>query len=74
MNGEFNKSQQNTNTNINILEKILQKENETLKRISKDKLSSNDTLSSLLQVLELQRERINCLEEGIKLIYIKKCD
>jgi hypothetical protein len=70
MNGEFNKSQQNTNTNINILEKILQKENETLKRISKDKLSSNDTLSSLLQVLELQRERINCLEEGIKLIYI----
>ncbi len=49
----------------NILNKVLQKENETLKRMSKDKVEGNHTLSSLLQVLEMQRERINCLEEGI---------
>ena len=49
----------------NILNKILQKENETLKRMSKDKVEGNHTLGSLLQVLEMQRERINCLEEGI---------
>jgi hypothetical protein len=49
----------------NILNKVLQKENETLKRMSKDKVEGNYTLSSLLQVLEMQRERINCLEEGI---------
>jgi hypothetical protein len=47
----------------NIL-KLLQKENETLKRIIKDKHIENDSLTALLEILELQRQQINFLEDG----------
>ena len=50
--------------NENILQKVLQKENETLKKMTKNKLESSDTLNSLVGVLELQRDRISFLEEG----------
>ena len=55
----------NSNTNNNdILQKILIKENETLKRVSKNKIEANETFGSLMSVLEMQRERIAILEEG----------
>lgn len=44
---------------------MLQKENEALKRINSEKLSENETIITLMNLLELQRERINCLESGI---------
>jgi hypothetical protein len=76
MNEEINLNLQNSNSNISILQKILCKENETLKLLNKDKFNNNQTLNSLLQILELQRERITCLEEGIifRLIFTKKCE
>jgi hypothetical protein len=44
---------------------LLQKENLTLKKIIKDKQINSETLNALMSVLEIQRERINFLEEGI---------
>jgi hypothetical protein len=58
------------NDRQNILEKILQKENETLKKFGKNKIDTNLTLSSLISVLEMQREQINFLEAGKGDIYI----
>lgn len=48
--------------------RILIKENEELKKLMKDKISSNEMISSMLSILEIQRERINFLEEGKSLI------
>ena len=45
--------------------KLLNKENEILKKFKNEKLNENETLSSLLFILHIQRERINFLEEGI---------
>jgi hypothetical protein len=58
------------NDRENILEKILQKENETLKNYGKNKIDNNFTLSSLISVLEMQRDRINFLEAGSDYIFI----
>jgi hypothetical protein len=52
-------------TSNNNLMKILQKENEMLKKLTREKHPENETLVGLLLVLEMQRERINFLEEGI---------
>jgi c-di-AMP phosphodiesterase-like protein len=52
-------------SDINNIINMLQKENQALKKIIKEKGINNETLESLLLVLEIQRERINCLEEGI---------
>jgi hypothetical protein len=49
----------------------LDKENQALKSILKSKGVDNKTLDSLLAILELQRERINFLEEGKKIICLK---
>lgn len=49
--------------NDEIFNLLLQKENETLKKLSKNKLEGDDLMNSLVQVLELQRERILFLEE-----------
>jgi NADH:ubiquinone oxidoreductase subunit E len=51
------------NKTDNIL-KLLQKENETLKKIIKEKHIQNDSLTALLEILDLQRHQINYLEEG----------
>ena len=56
------------NNNDNLL-KILQKENEVLKNLNKNKLTVNETCSSLLTVLEMQRHIIKLLEEGKFFIY-----
>jgi len=50
--------------NEDILKKILQKENEALKLFKNKKIGENETLNSLISVLEMQRDRINFLEEG----------
>lgn len=51
------------NNNDNLL-RILQKENEVLKNLNKNKLNVNETCNSLIIVLQIQRERIQLLEEG----------
>ncbi len=57
-------NQNDKHSSQNILHKVLLKENETLKRITKDKLEAKDTFSALIEVLEMQRARIAELEEG----------
>jgi len=44
---------------------LLQKENLALKNALKEKKIDNPTFNSLLTILDLQREQINFLEEGI---------
>lgn len=44
--------------------KLVQKENETLRRAMKDKNVDNGAITSLVDLLEIQRDRINFLEEG----------
>ena len=59
------KSQNNNITDsVSLFQNLLQKENQTLKSFGKNKIDQNATLSSLISVLELQRERISYLEEG----------
>lgn len=43
---------------------LLQKENEALRKVVKEKIVNNDTLNTLMDLLEIQRDRINFLEEG----------
>lgn len=50
--------------NFDIM-KFLNKENEILKKFKNEKINENETLNSLLIILQLQRERISFLEEGI---------
>jgi hypothetical protein len=50
--------------NFDIM-KFLNKENEILKKYKNEKINENETLNSLLIILQLQRERISFLEEGI---------
>jgi hypothetical protein len=59
---------ENTKTD-NIL-KLLQKENETLKKIIKEKHIENESFQALLTILELQREQINYLEDGMFINYL----
>lgn len=47
------------------LMRLLNKENEILKKFKNEKLNENETMSSLLFILQMQRDRINFLEEGI---------
>ncbi len=46
------------------LMKLLNKENEIIKKFKNEKLNENETINSLLFILQMQRERINYLEEG----------
>jgi hypothetical protein len=50
--------------NFDIL-KLLNKENEILKKFKNEKMNENETVNSLLFILQMQRERITFLEEGI---------
>jgi hypothetical protein len=58
--------QENTVNQENFeIMKLLNKENEILKKFKNDKLNENETMNSLLFILQLQREHISFLEEGI---------
>jgi hypothetical protein len=59
------------NKTDNIL-KLLQKENEALKRIIKDKHIDNDSMNALLEILEIQRQQINFFEDGKPINYYRK--
>ena len=65
---ETNNSIDYENSKNEHLIKFLVKENHNLKKLMKDKIASNETLSALLTVLELQRKRIDNIEEGIFII------
>lgn len=56
--------EQKYSENFDIL-KLLNKENEILKKFKNEKMNENETMNSLLSILQMQRERINFLEEGI---------
>ena len=56
-------SDKNTTENNDILMKLLQKENETLRKALNEK-NKDETLNSLLILLEVQRERLDNLEDG----------
>jgi hypothetical protein len=58
-----------TDKNEHML-KMLMKENDNLKKVMRDKISGNEMFSSLLTILELQRDRINLLERGKKYVWI----
>jgi hypothetical protein len=53
----------NDDKKLETMCRVLQKENEALKKQVKSNCK-DDTLKSLLEVLDLQRERIEYLEEG----------
>jgi len=58
------KEETSNHENFDIM-KFLNKENEILKKYKNEKINENETLNSLLFILQLQRERISYLEEGI---------
>jgi hypothetical protein len=52
------------NNKTHHINELLIKENEILKKFTKEKIKENETLQSLISLLELQRERIDFLESG----------
>lgn len=56
-------NEKKTTEHTDIIMKLLQKENEALKQALMEK-NKDETMTSLLSILEFQRDRLNSLEDG----------